>query len=85
MILYKNVDLSLRVSNGQVVFTTPTDGRAYVDILSLQGTKVGTIANLMATEGGQYTFPIEQSLKQGVYIIRLSFGKQTKSIKMVVK
>ena len=57
-----------------------------MDILSLQGNKVGTLANLLATEGGMYTIPVEQKLMQGVYIIRLTFdGKLTKSVKMVVK
>ena len=57
-----------------------------MDILSLQGNKVVTLANLLATEGGMYTIPVEQKLMQGVYIIRLTFdGKLTKSVKMVVK
>ena len=32
------------------------------------------------------TIPVEQKLKQGVYIVRLTFdGKLTKSVKMAVK
>ncbi len=86
LIIGRNVELSLSINNGNIVFTTPKDGRARVDILSLQGNKVGTIANLLATEGGVYTIPVEQKLKQGVYIVRLTFdGKLTKSVKMAVR
>ena len=86
LIIGRNVELSLYINNGNIVFTTPKDGPARVDILSLQGNKVVTLANLLATEGGMYTIPVEQKLKQGVYIVRLTFdGKLTKSVKMVVK
>ena len=85
LIIGRNVDLSLRINGGNVVFTTPTDGRARLDILSLQGNKVGTIANILATEGGQYTYPVENNLPRGIYLLRLTFGSQTKSLKMVVK
>ncbi len=81
MILHDKADFSLRCSGSHVFFSLPHDGRARVDVLSAQGVVVSTIANLMAAEGAEYAFPLPADLASGIYLLRLSDGKQQKIIK----
>jgi hypothetical protein len=46
---------------------------------------VATVANLLVTAGGQYSIPVSTQLQRGVYIARLSFNGESKSVKFTVK
>ena len=54
MLLTHEKDLSLAYRDGNVIFTVPENGRARVDVVSLQGQHVMTNANILATAGGHF-------------------------------
>ncbi len=83
MLLTQEKDLSLAYRDGNVIFTVPENGRARVDVVSLQGQHIMTNANILATAGGQYSIPLS-ALSSGVYILRLSFKGQTRVVKVSV-
>ncbi|MBQ5378082.1 MAG: T9SS type A sorting domain-containing protein, partial [Prevotella sp.] len=83
MLLTHEKDLSLAYRDGNVIFTVPENGRARVDVVSLQGQHILTNANILATAGGQYSIPLS-ALSSGVYILRLSFKGQTRVVKVSV-
>jgi hypothetical protein len=85
LVLTNNKQLSLQVVNGNIQFTAPDNGKANVALFSAQGAQVATIANLLATAGGQYTIPVNVQLQPGVYIARLNFNGETKSVKFMVR
>jgi hypothetical protein len=85
LILTNSKTLSLEVAHGNIQFTVPADGKATVDLYSPQGTQVATVANLLVTAGGQYSIPVSTQLQRGVYIARLSFNGESKSVKFTVK
>ena len=85
LVLTNNKQLSLQVVNGNIQFTAPDNGKANVALFSAQGAQVATIANLLATAGGQYTIPVNVQLQPGVYIARLNFNGETKTVKFMVR
>ena len=83
MLLTPNKRLSLAVNAGNVKFSVPSDGRACLDLLSLQGNCVATVAHLLATGGAEYTLPL--SAKPGVYLLRLTHQGRTTTVKVAVR
>ena len=85
-VIDNDADLSLSVDNGNIIYSTPKGGHVCLDILTQDGHKVCTVVNQATTEGGKRTIPVKQNVKQGVYIVRLTFnGTQTKCIKMTME
>ena len=85
-VIDNDADLSLSVDNGNIIYSTPKGGHVSLDILTQDGHKVCTVINQPTTEGGKRTIPVKQNIKQGVYIVRLTFnGIQTKCIKMTME
>ena len=85
-VIDNDADLSLSVDNGNIIYSTPKGGHVSLDILTQDGHKVCTVVNQPTTEGGKRTIPVKQNVKQGVYIVRLTFnGIQTKCIKMTME
>lgn len=85
-VIDNDADLSLSVDNGNIIYSTPKGGHVCLDILTQDGHKVCTVVNQATTEGGKRTIPVKQNVKQGVYIVRLTFnGIQTKCIKMTME
>ena len=85
-VIDNDADLSLSVDNGNIIYSTPKGGHVSLDILTQDGHKVCTVVNQATTEGGKRTIPVKQNIKQGVYIVRLTFnGIQTKCIKMTME
>ena len=85
-VIDNDADLSLSVDNGNIIYSTPKGGHVCLDILTQDGHKVCTVVNQPTTEGGKRTIPVKQNVKQGVYIVRLTFnGTQTKCIKMTME
>jgi hypothetical protein len=85
LILTNNKELSLTVAHGNLQFTVPADGKATVELFSTQGTRVATVANILATAGGQYSFPVSANLQKGLYIARLQFNGASCSTKFTVR
>lgn len=85
LLLTNSKDLTLTVAYGNLQFTVPANGKATVDLYSTQGTLVANVANLLVTAGGQYSIPVSAQLKKGVYIARLSFGGESRSVKFTVQ
>lgn len=84
MLLTLNKELSLKVRDRHVVFTVPGNGRARVDISSLQGRQLQRIADMLTTAGAEYSLPMGD-MPAGVYVLRLDFNGQTRTAKFVVK
>lgn len=85
-VIDNDADFSLSVDNGNIIYSTPKDGHVSLDIQTQDGHKVCTVVNQATTEGGKRTIPVKQNVKQGVYIVRLTFnGIQTKCIKMTME
>ena len=85
-VIDNDADFSLSVDNGNIIYSTPKGGHVSLDILTQDGHKVCTVVNQATTEGGKRTIPVKQNVKQGVYIVRLTFnGIQTKCIKMTME
>lgn len=85
-VIDNDADLSLSVDNGNIIYSTPKGGHVSLDILTQDGHKVCTVVNQATTEGGKRTIPVKQNVKQGVYIVRLTFnGILTKCIKMTME
>ncbi len=82
MLLGQSRELSLSLRQGHVSFSVPVDGRVVLEALSLEGQRVVTICNMLATAGATYTLPLPSSLRQRVFILRLSQGGQTRIVKM---
>ena len=85
LILTNDKTLSLTVAYGNIQFTVPANGKAVVELYTPQGTQVATVANLLTTAGGQYSIPVSSQVKKGVYIARLSFMGETRSVKFTVE
>ena len=85
LILTTEKNLTLSVAYGNLQFTVPANGKATVDLYTLQGTRVRNVANILATEGGQYSIPVGTGLAKGVYVARLTFGGETRSAKFTVE
>ncbi len=81
MLLGQQKELSLALRHGDVSFTVPADGRVVVEVFSVQGQRVATICNMLATAGATYTMPLPSSLPKGVYVIRLQQGALWRVIK----
>lgn len=85
-VIDNDADLSLSVDNGNIIYSTPKDGHVSLDVLTQDGHKVCTVVNQATTEGGKRTIPVKQNIKQGGYIVRLTFnGIQMKCIKMTME
>lgn len=85
-VIDNDADLSLSVDNGNIIYSTPKGGHVSLDILTQDGHKVCTVVNQPTTEGGKRTIPVKQNIKQGVYIVRLTFNSiHTKCIKMTME
>lgn len=84
LIINDATSLTLNVKDGNAVFTTPNGGHARLVLLTVQGANVGTVADLNATDGAEYSYPVKQ-LPAGVYILNLSINGQNKTTKFVVK
>lgn len=87
MIINGSEDVTLKVSYNynSAVFTTPKGGHATLRLFSLQGGNLGTIADLNATDGAEYSYPLPAGLQRGVYILHLDINGQSKSQKFIVK
>ncbi len=85
LILTNSKELSLTVAHGNLQFTVPADGKACVDLFSPQGVQVAKVANLLVSAGGQYSIPVNAQLTTGVYVARLSFNGETRTVKFTVK
>ena len=83
MLLTQASNLSLAYHDGNMVFTVPEDGRACIEILSLQGHSLSKKVDILATGGAQYSFPLT-NIPSGVYILRLTFKGQSRMAKVSV-
>lgn len=83
MLLTQASKLSLAYHDGNMVFTVPEDGRACIDILSLQGHSLSKKVDILATGGAQYSFPLT-NIPSGIYILRLTFKGQSRMAKVSV-
>lgn len=85
MLMSEGTDMSLRCDGRHIFFAIPNDGRAVVDVFSSQGTLTAHVANILATKGAEYAFPVPKGIKQGVYLVRLSHGRQNMTVRMTAK
>ena len=85
LILTNEKTLSLTVAHGNLQFTVPADGKATLGLYTPQGIQVAEVANILTTAGGQYSIPVTAQLQKGVYIARLSFMGETRSVKFTVE
>ncbi len=85
MLLTRAEELSLRVNHRTIVFCVPTNGKAQIDILNTKGMTVARLAPLAVAKGAEYSIPLNQHLSDGIYIVRLSFQGQTRTVKFVAK
>lgn len=83
MLLTQASKLSLAYHDGNMVFTVPEDGRACIEILSLQGHSLSKKVDILATGGAQYSFPLT-NIPSGIYILRLTFKGQSRMAKVSV-
>ena len=84
MLLTRSENLSIRISEGNVVFTSADDAPLRVDIFAPQGSCVGTLARMHATKGAEYSFPLPKGLQHGVYVLRVEQSGQHRVVKVAM-
>jgi hypothetical protein len=69
--------------DGKVSFNIPTAGQTTVEVFDLNGQKVAELLNSFTASGNHLINFNSTNLSKGVYVIKLSSGNQTKTVKII--
>jgi hypothetical protein len=76
--------LSLDYIAGEIKYNLPSSGFATLALFDLNGKKVADLVKREQSSGEHEATLISGNLPAGLYIIRLSFGAESKSIKIIL-
>jgi hypothetical protein len=77
--------LSLQYVGGNVTFDLPASGYTTLDVYNLSGQKVAELVKGNKTSGAHSAALNSRNLAAGLYVIRLTSGKEAKAIKVLLQ